>query len=103
MHFIQNSWFTHNWIFLLLFLTASISVVAYTNNRVKLFRYSLYSFSGILFAAVYFFLLPGIEAVTMKHTIIPELGVGSSHEERISIFSRIIDFLLSILKHKIDD
>lgn len=104
MHFIQNSWFTHNWIFLLLFLIGTFTIVAYINDRKKLLRYSSASFLLLLAFVVCFMLLPQINhSLEINHDLLPSLKVGKSSEEKISTFSKIIDFIIGIFKNKLGD
>ena len=104
MHFIQNSWFTHNWILMLLFLIGSLAVVAYINDRKKLLKYSSASFLLLLLFVICFMLLPDIShSLSVQNDLLSSLKVGKSSEERISTFSKIIDFIVSILKDKQGD
>lgn len=104
MHVIQNSWFTHNWILLLLFACGVVSVVGYINNRKKLYKIAVTSFFTTLLAVVCFLLLPSIQhSLSLNKEMLPDLNVGESSEEKISTFSRVIDFLLGIIKHKLGD
>jgi len=104
MHFIQNSWFTHNWILMVLFLLGSLAVVAYINDRKKLLRYSSASFMMLFVFVICFMLLPNIShSLSVQHDLLSSLKVGKSSEERISSFSKIIDFIVRILKDKQGD
>ena len=104
MHFIQNSWFTHNWIFLLLFLIGSLSVVAYINHKRRLLRYTSGSFIILFVFYVCFLILPQINhSLAFNDDMLPSLKVGKSDEEKISVFSKIIDFVIGILKNKLGD
>lgn len=104
MHFIQNSWFTHNWIFLLLFMCGVVAVVAYINNRRKLYQFAVTGFVTTLLGVVCFLMLPSIQhSLSINNEMLPDLNVGESSEEKISTLSKVIDFLLSIVKHKLGD
>jgi len=97
MHFIQSSWFTHHWIFLLLFL----SIVAYINDKRKLLRYSTVSFLLLFAFYMYFLVLPQINhSLALNDNLLSTLKVGKSTEEKISIFSKVINFAIGILKNK---
>lgn len=104
MHFIQNSWFATNWIFLLLFLIGTLAVIAYINNKTKLFKYSVSCFSLLFLFILCFFLLPEINnSLSLHKDILPQLGVGDSSEENISAFAKIIEFISQIVKDKLFD
>ncbi len=101
MHFIQNSWFTHNWIFLLLFLVGSLAVIAYINDKRKLLRYTSVSFIVLFVFYMCFLVLPQINhSLALNDDLLSTLKVGKSAEEKISIFSKVIDFVIGILKNK---
>lgn len=101
MHFIQSSWFTHHWIFLLLFLVGSLSIVAYINDKRKLLRYTTASFMLLFAFYMYFLVLPQINhSLALNDNLLSTLKVGKSTEEKISIFSKVINFVIGILKNK---
>jgi membrane-bound ClpP family serine protease len=104
MHFIQNSWFTHNWIFLLLFLIGSVAVIAYINNRKVLYQYTSGFFLLLLGLIFYFVLLPEMnESLSLGDNLISSISIGKSAAEKISTFSKFINFLLDIIKDKLGD
>ena len=102
MHFIQNSWFAHNWIVLFLFICSVVSIVAYMNNRRKLFRLASYTLMLLFAFTATFLLFPAIhQSLSMNQDLLSSIEVGKSTEEKISTFSKIIDFIARILKNKI--
>jgi hypothetical protein len=104
MHFIQNSWFTHNWIFLLIFLMGVLSVVAYINNKRRLFTFASISLSSLMAFTFWFMLLPDIhQSIESSRQLLPSLNVGRSSEEQLSAFSKMIRFLADIIKDRLFD
>lgn len=90
--------------FLLLFISGTLAVVAYINNRKTLYKFATTGFLTMLLAVVCFLMLPSIQhSLSLNKEMLPDLGVGESSEEKISTFSKVIDFLLSIVKHKLGD
>lgn len=101
MYFIQSSWFTHHWIFLLLFLVGSLSIVAYINDKRKLLRYATVSFILLVAFYMYFLVLPQINhSLALNDNLLSTFNVDKSTEEKISIFSKVINFAIGILKNK---
>jgi len=102
LHFIQNNWFTNNWIFLLLFLLGAVVLIAYIKNRKRLFQISSVGILLLSLVGFCFILLPQIKhSMAAQSSILTELGIGKSSEENLSAFSRFIDFIVTICKDKL--
>jgi asparagine N-glycosylation enzyme membrane subunit Stt3 len=101
MYFIQSSWFIQHWIFLLLFLVGSLSIIAYINDKRKLLRYATVSFILLVAFYMYFLVLPQINhSLALNDNLLSTFNVDKSTEEKISIFSKVINFAIGILKNK---
>ncbi|HNB81192.1 MAG TPA: hypothetical protein PLP34_04895 [Chitinophagaceae bacterium] len=104
MHFIQNSWFVHHWVFLLLPLIGSVVVIAYMKDRKNLLRMAGSLFLLVLVAGIVFIAIPELTgALYPNKTLLPDLEVNKSSDEHLSGFSRILDFIARILKDRLND
>jgi hypothetical protein len=75
----------------------------YINDKKNLMKYTSASFLILFVFIVCFLLLPEINhSLSLNSDLLPSLKVEKS-EDNISIFSRIIQFVLDILKDKLRD
>jgi hypothetical protein len=85
-------------------MSGSLSVVAYINDKKKLLKYSSASFLFLLVFIMAYFLLPQINhSLSLNNNLMPGIEMGKSSEERISTFSKIINFIAGILKDRLGD
>ena len=102
MHFIQNNWFAANWILFLLFIVACLLVVFYIQHRKQLFRYSAIVFFALFVSYFIFFFIPQIQyGLSLQNSILPKMDSDKASEEDLSTLAKFIDFIWSIIKHKL--
>ena len=103
MHFIQNTWFASNVMFVLFFCLLCLSAVAYMNNRIRIYKKSMYS------AVVVFLLALGVFVNAQQHQqklsfkSLGQIQTDKTQVEAPSIFSRIADLVLDIVRHKVSE
>lgn len=105
MHYIQNSWFTHNWIWVFTFIILFVAIAAYINNRKGLLKKAvaalgLFFVLSVCSSAVYFnqgktLLTPGL---TMENN--PGKQTEVDHGSFFGTFSKAI---LKILSDKVSE
>lgn len=104
MHFIQNTWFASNVMFVLFFCLACLSAVAYMNNRIRIYKKAMY-------ATLASFLLAMLMFVSSEHTsnalpvaAVPSASAAASQvESNPSVLSRVADFVIGIVKQKVSE
>ncbi len=103
MHFIQNTWFASNVMFVLFFCLLCLSAVAYMNNRIHFYKKSVYS------ALVVFLMALGVFVNAQEHQqklffkSLGQIQTDKPQVEAPSIFSRIADVVLDIVRHKVSE
>ncbi len=104
MHYIQNSWFTTNWTWMIMICLIGIAVVAYINNRIVLLKKSLVAVVSIFILTISL----SISGLTIVSTSIQDkmlnnIKTNSSEVETSGVFSKVSAFVLNVIKDKIAD
>lgn len=104
MHFIQNSWFAENWLWLLLLGTAGIAIVAYLNNRMVMLRRSLISMLGIfLLTMTLSFTGLHVGSLNPSGNMLEKMSSETTDVKSPDLISGLFTFMLDALKEGIAD
>ena len=104
MHYIQNSWFTYNWIWIVFLMVGTASLIAYIKNRQGMFRKSLILFAGLLLISLSLSLFaPDYSLFSFAKPDLAELSHSDQNMDgNNTIFSKILELIARILKEKLN-
>lgn len=104
MHYIQNSWFMVNWLWIFLLVSCVGMLVAYMNNRTSLFRKSLLS-GGLILTLIMF---SAIWSSQYKMPTPAVVNASKNSQEVIndnpspSIVSGIANYIVKLVRKRIN-
>jgi hypothetical protein len=104
MHYIQNSWFTYNWIWIVFLMLGAATLIAYIKNRQGMMRKSLFLFAGLLLISLSISLLaPDYSLFSFAKPDLAELSHSDQNMDgNNTIFSKILELIARILKEKLN-
>ena len=103
MHYIQNDWFTTNWLWVMLFFIGSVMVVAYINNRNLLLKKALVSFVSVFVITLSVaFYSPNFINLNAGKMAMNEVATQNIKAESPALFSNVLGFVWSIFSSKIN-
>ena len=104
MHYIQNSWFTYNWIWIVFLMLGASTLIAYIKNRQGMMRKSLFLFAGLLLISLTISLLaPDYSLFSFAKPDLTELSHSDQNMDgNNTIFSKILELIARILKEKLN-
>lgn len=104
MHFIQNTWFASNVMFVLFFCLACLSAVAYMNNRIRIFKKAMYATLASFLLAMALFISSEHSGSHLPVASVPSASATASQvESNPSVLSRVADFVIGIMKQKVSE
>ncbi|QLH44875.1 MAG: hypothetical protein HWD58_04225 [Bacteroidota bacterium] len=104
MHFIQNTWFASNVMFVLFFCLACLSAVAYMNNRIRIYKKAMYATLASFLLAMAMFVSSEHATTGFPVASVPSASAATSQvESNPSVLSRVADFVLDIVKQKVSE
>ncbi len=104
MHYIQNSWFVINGLWIILIMLVALAVIAYMNNRLALLKKMTVSFVSVFILLVTLHIaLPSLHTSVDSTSVFTEKAMEQTQVSSSSIFNSAIDFVLSVLKDKVSD
>jgi hypothetical protein len=104
MHYLQNSWFTTNWLWVLSFIVLSIAVIAYINNKRSLLRQSLAGFGIMFILSVWGTLAYTDFSSAMPSARFPLQSTSQdvNNNQEGSVMETLFSYVYSIVKEKAD-
>ena len=103
MHYIENDWFTSNWLWVLLFFIGSIVLISYINNSKSLLKKAMVSFVAILIITlVTSFYSPNFISINANKITFSEVGTENMDAHSPALFSNFINVLWNVLSSKIN-
>lgn len=103
MHYIENDWFTSNWLWVLLFFIGSIVLISYINNSKILLKKAMVSFVAILIITlVTSFYSPNFISINANKITFSEVGTENMDAQSPALFSNFINVLWNVLSSKIN-
>ena len=103
MHYIQNDWFTTNWLWVLLFLIGSIVLISYINNRNDLLKKALVSFIIVfIFTLGLGFYSPNFISLNATKISFNEVTPENIKGESPAFFSNFLGAVWDVLSSKIN-
>ncbi len=103
MHYIENDWFTSNWLWVLLFFIGSIVLISYINNSKSLLKKAMVSFVAILIVTlVASFYSPNFISINANKITFSEVGTENMDAKSPALFSNFINVLWNVLSSKIN-
>jgi hypothetical protein len=103
MHYIENDWFTSNWLWVLLFFIGSIVLISYINNSTSLLKKAMVSFVAILIITlVTSFYSPNFISINANKITFSEVGTENTDAQSPALFSNFINVLWNVLSSKIN-
>ena len=103
MHYIENDWFTSNWLWVLLFFVGSIVLISYINNSKSLLKKAMVSFVAILIITlVTSFYSPNFISINANKITFNEVGTENMDAQSPALFSNFINVLWNVLSSKIN-
>lgn len=104
MHYIQNSWFMINGMWIILIMLLALAVIAYMNNRLALLKKLTVSFVSVFILLVTLHIaLPSLNTSVDTASVFTEKAMEQTQVSSSSIFNSAIDFVLSVLRDKVSD
>lgn len=103
MHYIQNDWFTTNWLWVMLFFIGSVMVIAYINNRNSLLKKALVSFVSVFVITLSLaFYSPDFITLNSGKMVMQEVATENIKAESPALFSNVLSFVWSVFSSKIN-
>jgi hypothetical protein len=102
MHFIQNSWFLHHWTFIVLLFSLGFSLIAYINQKRKLFK-QMAIVTCVFVAINLFSFINSFSFVspTLRNTMLHVTSQDEVDVHHQSISENFLNLLFSIAKEKV--
>jgi cell division protein FtsW (lipid II flippase) len=105
MHYLQNSWFVTNWLWVLCVLAIAVAVIAYINNRKILLKRSM-----VTICLMFILSVSGTLAFTGNYSnnsrvILPVENDGTqlSEQESTSMVQSVFSYIFNIAKERVSE
>jgi len=103
MHYIENDWFTSNWLWILVFFIGSVVLISYINNNKSLLKKATLSFFAVLIVTLAAsFYSPNFISINASKITFSEVAAENMDAKSPALFSNFINILWEVLSNKIN-
>lgn len=102
MHYIQNNWFSDNWLLIILIFLGALTLIAYINNKKQMLKKAFITLSVYTgFIITLTCLAPSYGPLRLEKQLLPEFSSSENSIENATVFSQIVKFVLNTIKDKL--